>query len=59
MVLLSESHLTIHTFPENNYISVDVLTFNIATCIIQHFESKNPVVNHIIRNNFNNMKELK
>jgi S-adenosylmethionine decarboxylase len=64
--LLSESHLSIHTFPENKYVSVDVytcgtnvLTFNIATNIIQYFESKEPKINHIIRNNFNNMPELK
>ena len=66
MVLLSESHFTIHTFPENKYVSVDVytcgssvLTFNIATNIIQYFESARPVVNHIIRNNFNNNIEVK
>ena len=66
MVLLSESHFTIHTFPENKYVSVDVytcgpnvLTFNIATNIIQYFESNKPVVYHIIRNNFNNIEEVK
>jgi S-adenosylmethionine decarboxylase len=66
MILLSESHLTIHTFPENKYVSVDVytcgssvLTFNIATNIIQYFESEKSVINHIIRNNFNNCPELK
>jgi len=66
MVLLSESHFTIHTFPENKYVSVDiytcginVLTFNIATNIIQYFKSNRPVVYHIIRNNFNNNEEVK
>ena len=66
MVLLSESHLTIHTFPENKYVSIDVytcgpnvLTFNIATNIIQYYDSNKPIVNHIIRNNFNNCTELK
>jgi S-adenosylmethionine decarboxylase len=66
MLLLSESHLTIHTFPENNYVSIDVytcgssvLTFNIATNIIQYFNSKRPIINHIIRNNFNNSPEIK
>lgn len=64
--LLAESHLSIHTFPENKYVSVDVytcgmnvLTFNIATNIIQYFESNKPDVCHIIRNNFNNHIELK
>ena len=64
--LLSESHLSIHTFPENKYVSVDVytcgmnvLTFNIATNIIQYYESCRPISNHIIRNNFNNYPELK
>jgi S-adenosylmethionine decarboxylase len=66
MVLLSESHLTIHTFPENKYVSIDiytcgsnVLTFNIATNIIQYFCSDKPIINHIIRNNFNNCVEVK
>jgi S-adenosylmethionine decarboxylase len=66
VILLAESHLSIHTFPENKYASVDVytcgmnvLTFNIATSIIQYFNSMKPTSYHIIRNNFKNQIEVK
>ena len=66
VILLAESHLSIHTFPENKYVSVDVytcgsnvITFNIATNIIQYFNSTKPKSYHIIRNNFKNQIEIK
>jgi spermidine synthase len=60
LFLLSESHVSYHTFPENKYIAIDiftcgqnVLTYNIATLCIHYFKSTNVIVNQIIRNNFN------
>lgn len=66
LFLLSESHFSVHTFPENNYASIDiytcggnVLTFNIATEIIHYYKSLNCKYYHIIRNNINKVEEVK
>ena len=60
-----ESHISIHTFPENNYVSIDVytcgenvLTFNIATSLIHYYNSKKPISKHYIRNNNLNLQEI-
>jgi S-adenosylmethionine decarboxylase proenzyme len=63
--LLSESHLSLHSFPENKYISIDlytcgenIISFNIVTLLIKYFNSKKPIIQQIIRNNFNNIKMI-
>ena len=54
--LLSESHLSIHTWPEKKYAAIDIFTCGehcnpLAACnhLIQVFESKNPKIKVIAR----------
>jgi S-adenosylmethionine decarboxylase len=49
MVVIAESHLSIHTWPEYNYAAVDIFTCGdvikpevAAASIIERFESKSP-----------------
>ena len=58
LFLLGESHVSLHSFPEDKYIAIDiytcggnVITSNIVTEFILYFESTTPKVNHVIRNN--------
>ncbi len=55
-IMLSESHLCIHTWPENNYISIDIFVCNYSRDnseiakklfdeIIENFKSKRPKIN--------------
>lgn len=51
VVVIAESHLTIHTWPEYNYAAVDIFTCGdvikpeeAASYLIEHFESKSPSV---------------
>ena len=50
LYLLSESHLSIHTWPEKNYIAIDIFTCGncninyIAERFIDYFEPKNKKV---------------
>jgi len=51
MVIIAESHLSIHTWPEYGYAAVDIFTCgdiikptDAAGYLIEHFESKNPSV---------------
>lgn len=55
VVLLAESHISIHTWPEHGYAAIDV--FMCGDCnphdtveiIVKHFETENYNVNEIIR----------
>lgn len=58
LFLLGESHVSFHSFPEDNYLAIDiytcggnVVTANIVTEFILYFESLDPQFKHIIRNN--------
>ncbi len=49
MVVIAESHLSIHTWPEYNYAAVDIFTCGdiikpevAAAALIERFESKSP-----------------
>lgn len=62
LILLAESHISFHSFPESNYIAIDiytcgnrVLTTNVATLLINYFESKSPKITCTQRNNSNNI----
>lgn len=51
VVVIAESHLTIHTWPEYDYAAVDIFTCGdtikpevAASYLIQQFESKNPSI---------------
>ena len=51
MVVIAESHLSIHTWPEYSYAAVDIFTCGdvikpevAAASLIERFESKNPSV---------------
>jgi S-adenosylmethionine decarboxylase len=51
VVVIAESHLTIHTWPEYNYAAVDIFTCGdlikaevAASYIIEQLESKNPSI---------------
>lgn len=51
MVIIAESHLSIHTWPEYGYAAVDIFTCGdliqpaeAASYLIEQFESKNPSV---------------
>ena len=51
VVVIAESHLTIHTWPEYNYAAVDIFTCGdlikpeeAASYLIQQFECKNPSI---------------
>ncbi len=65
LILLSESHVSFHSYPELNYIAIDiftcgssVLTANIATLLISYFESTRPLVQVIQRNNPDNNERI-
>lgn len=52
--LLSESHLSYHTYPENNYMSIDLYTCgnnpsNEINKIIKYFGTKNVICNYVKR----------
>jgi S-adenosylmethionine decarboxylase len=56
VVVIAESHLTIHTWPEYNYAAVDIFTCGevikpevAASYLINQFESKSPSVVEIKR----------
>jgi S-adenosylmethionine decarboxylase len=56
VVVIAESHLTIHTWPEYNYAAVDIFTCGevikpevAASFLINQFESKSPSVVEIKR----------
>lgn len=56
MVVIAESHLSIHTWPEYNYAAVDIFTCGdvikpeiAAHYLISQFESKNPSIVEIKR----------
>ena len=51
MVIIAESHLSIHTWPEYGYAAVDIFTCgdlikpsDAASFLIEQFQSKNPSV---------------
>lgn len=58
LYLLSESHLSIHTWPEKNYIAIDVFTCGncdveyIAQRFIDYFEPKNKKLTLLERGKF-------
>ncbi|MDD5769698.1 MAG: adenosylmethionine decarboxylase [Candidatus Gracilibacteria bacterium] len=60
IIMLSESHLCIHTWPENNYVSLDIfvcnytrdnsiIAKNLFDEIIEYFKSQNKKINIINR----------
>lgn len=56
MVVIAESHLSIHTWPEHNYAAVDIFTCGdvidpgiAASYIVKRFGSKNPSIVEIKR----------
>ena len=56
VVIIAESHLTIHTWPEYNYAAVDIFTCGeiiepkvAAEFLIEKFESSNPSFNEMKR----------
>ncbi|MBF0564873.1 MAG: adenosylmethionine decarboxylase [Nitrospirae bacterium] len=56
MVIIAESHLSIHTWPEYNYAAVDIFTCGdiidpgvAANYLIRRFGSKNPSVVQMMR----------
>lgn len=51
MVVIAESHLSIHTWPEYGYAAADIFTCGdiikpevAAQCLIEQFESRNPSI---------------
>jgi S-adenosylmethionine decarboxylase len=51
IVVIAESHFTIHTWPEYSYAAVDIFTCGdtirpevAASCLIEKFECKNPSI---------------
>lgn len=66
LVLLGESHVSFHTFPEDKYVAVDiytcghnVLSCNIVSLLIAFFESDNVELKQVMRNNPNNCELIK
>jgi S-adenosylmethionine decarboxylase len=61
--LLAESHLSIHTWPEKNYIALDVFTCGnsntelIVQKIVKYFEPINITINKLKRGEINKVKE--
>jgi S-adenosylmethionine decarboxylase len=65
MVIIAESHLSIHTWPEYGYAAVDIFTCGdiikpeeAATFLIKQFECKNPLIVEMKRGIFPGMKDL-
>ncbi|HCC68992.1 MAG TPA: S-adenosylmethionine decarboxylase proenzyme [Nitrospiraceae bacterium] len=64
VVVIAESHLTIHTWPEYGYAAVDIFTCGdvikpeeAAAYLINRFESKNPSIVEIKRGILSTMNE--
>lgn len=64
VVVIAESHLTIHTWPEYGYAAVDIFTCGdvikpeeAAAYLIKRFESKNPSIVEIKRGILSTMNE--
>jgi hypothetical protein len=63
LYLLSESHLSIHTWPEKKYIAIDIFTCGncdveyIAQRFIDYFEPKNKKLTLLERGKFKNEKQ--
>jgi len=61
--LLAESHLSIHTWPEKNYIALDVFTCGnsntelIVQKIVKYFKPINITINKLKRGEINKVKE--
>jgi len=65
VVVISESHLTIHTWPELGYAAVDVFTcgdrvdpWDSCNYLTEKFKSKHMTVNELKRGMFNLPKEV-
>ena len=67
LYLLAESHLSIHTWPEHNYVALDVCTCGksntqfIVDELVKYFEPKDKKIIHLSRGNLsypNYVKEL-
>ncbi len=59
VAVLSESHLSIHTWPEHGYVAADVFTCGATTnpqaaaeVLAERFESKHPIVTEVERGVF-------
>ena len=63
LYLLSESHLSIHTWPEKKYIAIDIFTCGncnveyISQRFIDYFEPKNKKLTLLERGKFKNEKQ--
>jgi S-adenosylmethionine decarboxylase len=64
MVVIAESHLSIHTWPEYAYAAVDIFTCGdiikpevAAAFLIEQFESKNPSIVELKRGILSHMNE--
>lgn len=64
MVVIAESHLSIHTWPEYSYAAVDIFTCGdiikpevAASFLIEQFESKNPSIVELKRGILSHMNE--
>lgn len=55
VITISESHLSIHTFPEHNYCAVDIYTCGMTypekaiTHLLEHFKPKNKTILELTR----------
>ncbi len=64
MVVIAESHLSIHTWPEYSYAAVDIFTCGdiikpevAASFLIEHFESKSPSIVELKRGILSHVNE--
>jgi S-adenosylmethionine decarboxylase len=64
MVVIAESHLSIHTWPEYSYAAVDIFTCGdiikpevAASFLIEQFESKNPSIVELKRGILSHVNE--
>ena len=58
VVVISESHIAIHTWPEHNYVAIDIFSCvkslanrNAVEFLVSKFESKNSAVKNFTRGN--------